>query len=214
MAVAFREHLCSAVVRHGGYYQGDLTRDITHLIAKFPSGKKYEYAMQWGLKVVGDKWLQDSVKRRMILDEALYHPSLPEDQQGIGAFVPLKPQAQPIKQVVEEDIAGRPRKLRRTASAKLGSQSESLWGDIVNDREDREKGEELPRPVVVEPRSFITNRAEGDGQVSVSKPSVDSRQVPAGLFAGLGFVLHGFSSRQVGIAFSVDVKSPLTLLPR
>ena len=49
-----------------------MMKTCTHLIAKEPQGRKYEFAMKWGIKVVSTAWLMDSVKMTMRMDEAYY----------------------------------------------------------------------------------------------------------------------------------------------
>jgi DNA replication regulator DPB11 len=121
------------VIQHGGQYSGDLTKDVTHLIANKPEGKKYEYATQWQQKVVGLQWYADTLKRGMQLDESFYHPTRPITEQGVGAWNrKIQSQTQSLKRAREDASAPEPsRKLRRTASARLSSQSENIWNDIV-----------------------------------------------------------------------------------
>jgi NAD-dependent DNA ligase len=47
---------------NGATYSGDLIKQVTHLIAAKPEGAKYTHAKQWGIKVVGLKWFEDSWK--------------------------------------------------------------------------------------------------------------------------------------------------------
>ncbi|ETI21238.1 hypothetical protein G647_07583 [Cladophialophora carrionii CBS 160.54] len=131
--LVFRAQLQNNVKQNGGEYTGDLTKDVTHLIAAKPEGKKYEYGMQWQKKVVSLKWYKDSLERGMQLDEALYHPTLPVTEQGVGAWNrKQRPSPQLGKRAREETIAPEPsRKLRRTASVRLGSQNQDMWSDIV-----------------------------------------------------------------------------------
>jgi len=42
--VTFRDRLQDDVIAHGGDYRGDLTKNVAHLIALAPEGKKYQYA--------------------------------------------------------------------------------------------------------------------------------------------------------------------------
>ncbi|OMP83711.1 S-M checkpoint control protein rad4, partial [Diplodia seriata] len=130
-----RKYLEETVTAHGATYQGDLTRAITHLIAAAPSGKKFDFARQWSLKTVSLEWLTDSVERRMTLDEALYDPFLPKEMRGKGAFKKLPAETTPLgkrlRTPAAEEVEGK-RKLRRTASTKLGSQSSAIWNDITS----------------------------------------------------------------------------------
>jgi DNA replication regulator DPB11 len=212
-AVSFRTHLQEKISANGGEYRGDLTKEVTHLIAYAAEGKKYQYATQWEVKIVGLKWLNDSLDRRMILNEALYHPTIPSDKQGAGAWnrqttanVQLGKRSRH-----EEAVADVPRKLRRTASAKLGSQSETLWSEIVNGppMDDSTKNNHLRssksssalRPVVLEPKSFATDSTGlgDDGRKFITKDSktADHQQIRKGIFSGFGFFLYAFNSKQV-----------------
>ena len=131
--LSFRAGLQKHVHDNGGVYTGDLTKDVTHLIAAKPEGKKYEYAMQWQTKVVSLKWYKDSLERGMQLDESSYHPTVSVAEQGVGAWNRKpRPSPQMGKRAREENVGPEPpRKLRRTASARLGSQSQDMWSDIV-----------------------------------------------------------------------------------
>ncbi|KIY03739.1 uncharacterized protein Z520_00430 [Fonsecaea multimorphosa CBS 102226] len=133
--LAFRAQLQKNVKENGGEYTGDLTKDVTHLIAAKPEGKKYEYGMQWQKKVVSLKWYKDTLERGMQLDERLYHPTVPVSEQGLGAWnrKARRSSPQPGKRPREENHTGAEpsRKLRRTASAKFGSQTQDMWSDIV-----------------------------------------------------------------------------------
>ena len=132
--LSFRAQLQKNVLDNGGEYTGDLTKDVTHLVAAKPEGKKYEYGMQWQKKVVSLKWYKDTIERRMQLDESLYHPTVPVTEQGVGAWN-RKPRPSPQlgKRTREDNVGLEPsRKLRRTASARLGSQNQDMWSDIVS----------------------------------------------------------------------------------
>ncbi len=198
---------------NGGEYRGDLTKEVTHLIAYAAEGKKYQYATQWEVKVVGLKWLKDSLGRGMILEEAMYHPTIPVDKQGAGAWNrQARPQLPPSKRTWDgETAADVPRKLRRTASVKLGSQSEGLWSEIVSGpqgkeaatHEDLQTSKSMPvrKPVGSELRSFVTDSAvmEDDRRNPTIRASscVDQQRNRVGIFPNLGFFLYGFIRKQV-----------------
>jgi DNA replication regulator DPB11 len=71
----------------------------------------------------------------MILDEKLYDPALPEGERGKGAWDRTKPKRTSLGKRSRDDsttsLEGGKRKLRRTASTKLSTQNDGLWGDIV-----------------------------------------------------------------------------------
>ena len=83
--VIYRKELEDLINGNGGDYRGNLTKDITHLIAKEPSGAKYNFAAQWGIKTVSVEWLEQSLERGMILEESLYHLLLPLSERGRNA---------------------------------------------------------------------------------------------------------------------------------
>jgi hypothetical protein len=123
---------------NGGEYHGDLTKSVTHLIAATPSGKKYEHALNWRMKIVSIEWLKQSLNRGMVLDEVLYNPTMPLEERGKGAWERILPTpASPALGKRTRDAgpsqALNPfrRKLRRSASTKMGSQSEALWAGIT-----------------------------------------------------------------------------------
>lgn len=209
--MTFRAQLQEQISANGGQYRGDLTKEVTHLIAHTPEGKKYQYATQWEVKVVGLRWLKDSLERRMILDESLYHPTIPQDKQGAGAWNrQAKASVQLGKRNHEEEaVPTVPRKLRRTASAKLGGQSETIWGEIVNGPQTEElvTAEQLPPPKpipalkVLETKSFATDTTgtEDDRRNLVARDSTVTGQQPtkSGIFFGFGFFIYAFTAQQV-----------------
>lgn len=132
--MAFREYAQAITVSNGGEFRKDLTKRVTHLVALNTEGQKYKFATQWNIKVVSVKWFMDSIDRGMALEETRYHPNLPEEQQGVGAWNRKLPPVKEKSQNSENSSNPRPRKLRRIASAKLGGQNEGIWGDIVGDR--------------------------------------------------------------------------------
>jgi DNA replication regulator DPB11 len=71
----------------------------------------------------------------MILKEELYDPALPEEERGKGAWDRTKPKRTSLGKRSRDDsttsLEGGKRKLRRTASTKLSTQNDGLWGDIV-----------------------------------------------------------------------------------
>lgn len=129
----FRTELAKNIAKNGGQYTGDLTKDVTHLIAFVPQGKKYEYAGAWGIKVVSIKWYKDTLDRGMQLDESLYHPTMAPETQGRGAWNRRSPDSSKLgKRQRDDPPAQEPsRKFRRAASARFSSQQNDMWSDIV-----------------------------------------------------------------------------------
>ncbi len=131
--MAYRKELEVLINANGGEYRGNLTKDVTHLVAKVPTGNKYVYAGHWGVKIVAIEWLEQSLERGMILDEDLYNLLLPEDERGRSAWIRRSGSTSSLgKRARDAEVAtSNPRQLRRTASAKLSNQSVGLWTDIV-----------------------------------------------------------------------------------
>lgn len=131
-----RQRIIDTIQSNGGDYTGDLSRHVTHLIVNKPEGKKYLAARNWGLHVVGLRWVYDCVERGMILDEKVYDPLLPEEDLGKGAWNKRASASRRIslgkrqRDAATKQEQGR-RKLRKTASLKLNSQRENMWGEIL-----------------------------------------------------------------------------------
>ncbi|KAI1799159.1 hypothetical protein F4811DRAFT_545307 [Daldinia bambusicola] len=186
---------------NGGDYIGDLSRRVTHLIVCKPEGKKYAAALKWGIRTVSIEWLNDSVERGMILNEECYNPTLPAHERGKGAWIrrELKRGASSGKRMRDGAAAppadeGR-RKLRKTASMKLTSQRDNLWGDILVAQSSTDLSKSVTaipneRPASVPPvpaadlaASTAEDRLLGNGV----QPPDD------GVFSTCRFYVHGFS---------------------
>lgn len=207
---------------NGAEYRGDLTKEVTHLVAFKPAGNKYNFAKTWGIKVVTIEWLQQSLERGMVLDEVLYDPLLAPAERGQNAWVRRTVSTSSLaKRPREEDVGPAPaRKLRRTASARFGSQSDGIWTDIVgggftpddakqNEWDETAEQRAVQRPAVSGRGAVQHANPEGkevEGLVSESstKPTDGSTkehpQVRRGLFYGRRFFLHGFDTRKVYIS--------------
>jgi len=131
--VDYRKQLEDIINDNGGEYRANLTKDVTHLIAKEPSGQKYKYATTWEIKTVAVEWVEQSLERGMILDEILYNLLLPVEERGRGAWLNRSMSSTSLgKHARDGAIAPQNvRKLRRTASAKLERHNDGLWTDIV-----------------------------------------------------------------------------------
>ncbi|THC88890.1 hypothetical protein EYZ11_011659 [Aspergillus tanneri] len=203
-AVAFRNHIQNTSNANGAEFKKDLTKSVTHLIARNTEGQKYKFATQWDIKVVTIRWFNDSLERGMALDEALYHPLLPEQEQGVGAWNRAVSTAKAKGLENESSSNPRPRKLRRIASAKLVDQNEGIWGDIVgtgfeNGELKRSRSSQpliKQTSIVQEARSFAseTTFAEAQGQ-----KSSETRSRHDGFLHDCFFFVHGFSSKQANV---------------
>ncbi|KAG6004303.1 hypothetical protein E4U43_000763 [Claviceps pusilla] len=129
-----RDDIASRIQANGGRYTGDLTRRCTHLIVGKPEGKKYAAAKSWNIHTVTLNWLDQSIERGMILEETKFDPLLPAEEQGLGAWVKRDPSTLGKRSRLSASNGTEERgarKLRKTASMKLSSQRNNLWGDIL-----------------------------------------------------------------------------------
>ncbi|KAL1797680.1 hypothetical protein ACET3X_004286 [Alternaria dauci] len=154
-----RKSIQETVDANGAEYHGDLTKSVTHLIAAAPSGKKYEHALNWRMKIVALEWLHQSLERGMVLDEALYNPTMPVQERGKGAWdrkLPASPALGKRTRDAETSQALNPfrRKLRRSASTKVGSQSDAFWAGITAPSFERQLDEdEWTEDIATKPES-------------------------------------------------------------
>lgn len=131
-----RASIIQMIMDHGARYDGDLSRHTTtHLIAKSPTGKKYQMAPSWDIAVVAEEWLHDSVERGMALDERCYSLSMQPSDRGRGAWnrnyrpTPVSPGKRTREAADASEAAGR-RKIRRTMSHKLSNDQDAIWANI------------------------------------------------------------------------------------
>lgn len=221
----YRKKLEDDITNNGGEYRGNLTKDVTHLIAKEPSGAKYKYAIDWKIKIVGVEWLEQSLERGLILDEQLYNLSLPPAERGRNAWIRRALSTSSLgKRSFDVDASlGGPRKLRRVASARLNSQNVGLWTDIVkSDVKSEEQvhnqwSEQLgpQKPVLQDGSSMtvksITTLTEPSDSNAWSSATSAGPAAPSlaasytgplqrsGVFAGKRICLHGFNEKKVCI---------------
>lgn len=88
------------------------------------------------MKVVSIEWFEQSLERGMVLDESLFHPTMAVEERGKGAWDrvhAISPSLGKRPRDADQGQALNPfrRKLRRSASTKMGSQSEALWAGIT-----------------------------------------------------------------------------------
>lgn len=210
--MSFREHMEKTAVAHGAEFKKDLTKSVTHLVVKNTNGEKYKYAMQWNIILVTLKWFNDSIKRGMVLEEALYHPTLPSEKQGVGAWNRSAPAVKDKVQEHDSLLNPRPRKLRRIASDKLGGQNEGIWNDIVGSGNSEPRGSRTsqqrddfiktsrPPLVIQETKSFASETTFPDVQKPPAQSTVQTAAGHAdGFLHGCYFFIYGFSAKQVNV---------------
>ncbi|TID02064.1 S-M checkpoint control protein rad4 [Colletotrichum higginsianum] len=178
-----RASIIEKITANGGAYTGDLTKRVSHLIVAKPEGKKYKAARSWNIRTVSLAWLEQSIERGMILDEQCFDPSMPPEEQGQGAWNKANPRrVLSAKRARSGVVEGGQRKLRKTASMKLSSQRDTLWGDILGSK------------TISEP-SALGDRAD---KIEVQDSGVHDRMVQpapdAGIFSACYFFMAGFEA--------------------
>ena len=213
--MVYRKWLEDSIVENGAKYQGNLTKDCTHLIAKIPSGAKYTHAGNWGIKIVAVEWLEQSLERGMTLDETLYNLAIPASERGKNGWVRRTASTTSLgKRSREEEIGPQnTRKLRRTASARLSSQNFGLWTDIVgieskaeevkvDQWDDQGKGTKYREHnheagSEEKPKEMLPEKKENPDHSATLRFMADDLPQREGIFQGKTFLLHGFNERQV-----------------
>lgn len=215
-----RQRIVDLIESNGGLYTGDLTKRVTHLVVCRPEGRKYQAAKNWGVQTVSVEWVHDSIERGLILDEKCYDPVLPPEERGLGAWNRQRAQrlAASAKRPREKSAAAQDegqRKLRKTASMRLNSQRDNLWGDILGKPQASE-----PPPAAVSQEAPGRPAAEHAVPAAASAAPSRPSQPPAGprsaetqgsklssfgmpddgaVFASCCFYVHGFSPRKTEI---------------
>lgn len=212
--VAYRRKLEDLINDNGGEYRGNLTKDITHLIAKEPSGNKYNYAEQWNIRTVSIEWMQDSLARGMILDELSYSLLKPPSERGRTAWLRRTVSITSLGKRPRESEHGKPssRKLRKTASAKLSSENSGIWSNIVT--RNPVKGQAQPDKwqdaiedavlVKTESGTTIISQTSGEqrfqnehGPGAAAGHGLHGIVRQGGIFHGKRFILHGYGEKKV-----------------
>ncbi|EON99155.1 putative brct domain-containing protein [Phaeoacremonium minimum UCRPA7] len=194
-----RQSIIEKITSNGGNYTGDLTRKVTHLIVFKAEGRKYAAAKNWNVHTVSIEWLDDSIKRGMILDEKCYDPLMPKEERGKGAWTKKEVRRVSLGKRLRDGAAAQDegkRKLRKTASMKLSSQRENLWGDILGKPPSMDPSATGPDE---EPTQVAPSRSFG-GQSANSTIRADLAVNNDGLvFLSSLFYPHGFSRAQTDI---------------
>lgn len=208
---------------NGGIHCDNLTKDVTHLIAQRASGQKYDYARQWGIKIVSPEWYEQSLERGMVLDETLYHPLIAVAERGQGAWIRRASSTVSLgKRGRDADgVSQKARKLRRTASAKFEADTDGLWTNIVSAEPKPDSiaadqwasgktigYNETRRPRLVIQDSMYQGRDDrmetqtlkASAELSAPKHAIRLPFQDEGLFQGNAFLIEGFDERRAAIA--------------
>lgn len=196
-----REVWIARIQANGGRYMGNLDKTATHLIVREPTGKKYLAARKWQQQVVVPEWIADSIKRGMILDESCYDPHLPREDIGKGAWVKReirrKPLGKRLREAAEAQHESGRRKLRKTASVKLNSQRDNMWGDILGQQASaNHSGVSLQAE---EPTQPLPSDSMLRQQISVQDSLAETNQGHDGIFASCLFHISGFPRKHVEV---------------
>ncbi|KAL2877553.1 protein kinase activating protein dpb11 [Colletotrichum sp. CLE4] len=176
-----RNSIIDKIMSNGGAYTGDLTKRVSHLIVRKPEGKKYKAARAWNIRTVSLVWLEQSIERGLILDEQCFDPVLPAEEQGQGAWNRVTPKkASAGKRLRSGAGEVGQRKLRKTASMKLSSQRDMLWGDILSNK----------------PSGESAGPGDTADRIEVQDSGIHDRMVQpapdAGIFSPCSFFMSGF----------------------
>ena len=200
--MTLRKQIEATVNANGAEYLGDLSKDITHLIAHSPTGAKYKHGKMWGIKIVTIEWLEQSLKRGMVLDESLYDPVMDPVERGKGAWNrSLSETSFGKRKRLDESLATHGRKLRRSASSKHDSQNDGFWSDITMAAQQAKAAAPQLEDVKVEysvSAELNSIRSERDLNQEVQEEQMPPAiPKPKGIFGGKQFYLRGFDSKQV-----------------
>jgi len=212
-----RDSIQKSINDNGGKYHKDLTKHVSHLVAAKPQGAKYERAKQWGMKIISLKWLQETLQRGMALEEKLYDPLMPMEEQGKDAFIKAPVRRASPKRARETSADSQQegpskRRMRRTASSRLHSDSKGIWAGIsqpehsnavaldapwaddTDNSRPPSRALEVERSIVVD--SFATKTQPLDRADAPSTVTAD----PQGLFYGWVCLPHGHEEPNVRYA--------------
>ncbi|KAG8530480.1 uncharacterized protein KY384_004983 [Bacidia gigantensis] len=205
-----RKDLEDRVTAHGGEYMPNLTKEETHLVAKEPSGAKYEFAERYGIKIIATQWLDESIERGMVLDPSLYHPLIPPEKRGLGAWIRKSTSTTVLgKHTREETQPERSRKLSRTASARLENANSGLWGDIVIQEVKIEPTEtsawDEDAPLVDQDQEkkplipYYDQKPGGPSQISAYTECTTRSVRRSDIFNSKIFILYGFDEKKTSV---------------
>lgn len=182
------------ILENGGKYSADLTRSVTHLIVKSSESKKYHAAKSWHISTVTIEWLEQTIQRGMVLDEKCFDPTLPASEIGKGSWT--RKEIGPSL-LGKRSRSGNPdggntglRKLRKSASSRLGSHGAAIWEDILGRKSNEASTAVLHGPVPSEPSKLPT-----------PKPVEQLEQNPdlQGIFTRCLFLILGFKKKRADI---------------
>lgn len=166
-----RAELEDLIVAHGGTHSPDLTRACTHLVAARPTGKKYEFALKWGIPVVHRDWVTDCIERRAVLDEKLYDLSIaPQDRERAWTQ-----NRSPLKRRREE-LTGK-RKIRKKTNVD--------WQEVLSVSQKHHADD-----------ANVWEETAATMQIPHTESDKMAEALPKGLFTGLSFDIGAFPAEK------------------
>lgn len=164
-------------------------------------------AKRWGTHIIALQWVRDTIQRGMILDEAFYDPLLPADEIGKGAWTKreLRPKSRTKRQRdPAASVYNARRKLRKTASMKLNSQRENMWGEILGQQQpsaDQAVSHPTEEPTQPLPNdSLLRPPTEPEPQTgNIANPLASSGTGDNHLFASCHFSTFNFPADHVAV---------------
>jgi len=182
------------------------------------------------MKIISLDWFEQSLERGMVLEEALYNPTLPTEERGKDAWVRIEHPSPALGKRTREAEQPQPlnpnrRKLRRAASTKLGIQGDALWAEIITPSGDQGKNEEdewkednlfkqtTPHEdsLAILANNDETPHFDDAEETTTQTPAAAPSRPPEldrgeGIFQGCIIVIHGFSLDKV--RFNIEFAMP------
>ena len=173
--------------------------------------------------MVSLQWFEQSLKRGMILVETAFDPLIEKEKQGEGAFQPQQKTSAGEKRSRNEDsqssITKAKRKMRRTASQRLNSQSQNMWQDITTtDGESSIMEDSWSQSVDVKheepaPTIEIQPVPEIQSRLLQRRSTSGGRELdPKGLFSRWACLLHGHDDRVAGLLRKLLLENGATVV--
>lgn len=179
-----------------------MTRKVTHLVVKKPEGRKYAAARNWKVQCVTVEWLYHSLERGMVLSEECYDPVLPANQIGHGAWTKKEIKKEALgKRLRDGSVSSQDgvRKLRKTASMKLSSQSQNMWASILGTSTPTDYGTVPQSDGMVGSASFESSINQSGLRPKDTNELPPVRIEPASAFSHCVFYAAGYSEKHSAI---------------
>ncbi|KAG5519873.1 hypothetical protein PMAC_000150 [Pneumocystis sp. 'macacae'] len=168
-----RSEIEKKIIYFGGKYTPDLTKDSTHLIATHASGRKYEFGIKWGIKVISPEWFWQSIERGACLEEHFFDLHMAPEELGKGAWFPM-----------QENKKGENKQMSiKKKIKKIKLDLSQVWDNIVNENHDSENN------------TF----KETNNLISTNMTQDTENKGLNGMFFGLYFYAWVFDSRETKI---------------